>query len=307
MRLYLISLIFLSISLSGQQDTTIYLDDCVNGTLSVPAHFTSGEIALIVAGSGPTDRDGNNPYMKNNSLRMLSTELNQSGIATLRYDKRGIGKSISPNLKEEDLKFDDYVNDVILWIKVLRQDQRFTRLTIIGHSEGAHIGAIAASHGSDKLISLAGPGRPAQEIIIDQLRDRAPILVTESQKIIDKLVVGDTTSTINPFLNSLFRPSVQPYLISWFRHDPVKDIARLTIPILIVQGDKDIQVKEDDARLLHEAQPNSKLLIINGMTHVLKIIAQDDGLSANMATYSDPDAPISKELISQIVSFILNQ
>lgn len=302
--IFSILFILLNYSLNAQVDSSYYLDDFVQGTLSVPDGYNSGEMALIISGSGPTDRDGNNSMMKNNSLKMLSDELNKLGIATMRYDKRAIAQSQQANLKEEELSFDTYIQDAKDWIKKLRGDQRFNSISVIGHSEGSQIGIIAAKGIADRVVSIAGPGSPAQELIINQLKERAPILVDESQRIIDKLVRGDTTKNVNPFLASLFRPSVQPYLISWFQHDPAEGISQLEIPVLIIQGDKDIQVKVEDAEKLKAALPSSTLLVIPNMTHVLKIVGEDAGITENMKTYSDPNMPISKDMVLAIAGFI---
>lgn len=120
--------------------------------------------------------------------------------------------------------------------------------------------------------------------------------------IIDKLVKGETVSDVPSILNSLFRPSVQPYIISWFKYDPQKEIAKLKIPVLIIQGTTDIQVGTDDADRLAKALPKSKLVIIEGMNHILKQAPADRQM--NIQTYTQPDLAIKKELIETIIPFI---
>lgn len=299
-------LIFLSLSLFAQKDESITLITAtgkIEGTLLFPDKEKNIPIALIIAGSGPTDRDGNNPYMKNNSLKMMTEGLSEKGIATLRYDKRGIAKSKDAGLKENDLRFENYIDDVIQWVNLLKKDKRFTKVIIIGHSEGSLIGMIASQQAKvDKFISIAGAGRPASDIIRTQLEGQPSIVLDAALPIIDKLEKGDTISDVPQMLNTLFRPSVQPYIISWFKYDPQIEIAKLKIPILIIQGTTDIQVTVNEAELLKKAGSNTKLEIIEGMNHILKEVEMDR--QKNIQTYSQPDLPLKEGLIEIISEFI---
>jgi pimeloyl-ACP methyl ester carboxylesterase len=276
----------------------------LKGTLTVPADPEKIPVVLIIAGSGPTDRDGNNPVMTNNSLKMLAEGLVENGIASLRFDKRGIAASGSAASKEEDLLFETYVEDVEKWAALLKEDPRFGELIILGHSEGSLIGMIAARRiEADKFISIAGVGRPAADILREQLSGQPPAITAMTGPILDTLEMGQTIDNVNPMLNSLFRPSVQPYLISWFRYKPAEELAKLSCPVLIVQGTTDIQVKLKDAELLAEANPRSEKVVLEGMNHVLKNAPADR--MANLGTYSDPSLPIKEGLIHALVSFIL--
>ncbi len=272
------------------------------GTITTAVSFTKGPVVLIIAGSGPTDRNGNNPRMKNNSLQQLAFALAASGISSLRFDKRGIAESTASMGKEADLRFDDYVNDVSSWINYLKADKRFTKIIVAGHSEGSLIGMIASNGKADKFISIAGAGKPAGELIREQL-DKQPEQVKDiAFPILDSIITGHTVSDVNPMLASLFRPSVQPYLISWFKYNPQTEIAKLKIPVLILQGDHDIQVTKEDAELLSKANKDFKKEIIKNMNHVLKIVADDR--DENIKSYSNPSFPISEALVAQIVSFV---
>ena len=122
---------------------------------------------------------------------------------------------------------------------------------------------------------------------------------------IDSLKNGHTIENVDPAYFALLRPSVQPYLISWFKYDPQVEIKKLIIPIQIVQGDTDIQVRTDDAELLKTAAPEAKLVIINGMNHIFKPSSSDR--QENVATYRDPDFPIMQELVNSITKFILGR
>ena len=275
----------------------------LEGSLLVPKVETGMPVALIIAGSGPTDRDGNNPATKNNSLKMLATQLSNSGIATLRYDKRGIGKSKKAFGKEEDLRFEHYISDAKDWIELLKQDNRFSEIIVIGHSEGSLLGMVASQQGNvDKFISIAGPGLSSDKTLKEQLKSQPPAIQKMSFSIIDKLVQGETVDDINPMLYSFLRPSLQPYLISRFKYDPAIEIAKLNIPILIIQGSKDIQVSEKEANILAKANPKSEMKIIKGMNHIFKE-AESERIK-NISTYNQPELPIKPELVEVITNFI---
>ncbi len=278
----------------------------LSGTLVVPGNPGRVPVALIIAGSGPTDRDGNSAMLpgKNDAYRLLAEGLKAQGIASLRYDKRGIGASAAAGGPEEDLRFGTLVEDAALWIARLRNDFRFTTITVIGHSEGSLIGMLAARAArADAFVSIAGPGRPAGDVIRTQLRaqlkDAALLQVSES--ILTSLEAGRTVPQVPPPLAALFRPSVQPYLISWLTYSPADELARLTVPRLIVQGTTDLQVPVSDAQALKAAAPDAELRIIEGMNHVMKTVT-DPGRQA--ASYVDPGLPLATDLLPAISTFI---
>ena len=268
------------------------------GTLTVPILKGTFPVALIIAGSGPTDRNGNNAQMKNNSLQMLAHELAAQGIASLRYDKRGIGKSASAMISEDQLRFDNYVEDAKAWAAQLKTDSRFRELIIIGHSEGSLIGMLACEQ-ADVFVSLAGAGRPIDVILKEQLAVQLKgkkKLLRAANVGISKLKEGKLVEDSPSELFGLFRPSVQPYMISWMKYDPAVEIWKLKIPIVIIQGSTDLQVKEEDAVILFKAHPlNSRLIIIEDMNHVLKIAPLDR--EKNIETYSNPELPLAEELV----------
>ncbi|MCC2676637.1 MAG: alpha/beta fold family hydrolase [Ramlibacter sp.] len=211
----------------------------LSGTLAWPEGAGPCTAALLIAGSGPTDRDGNNPLLAEpvDSLKRLAQALAGLGIASLRYDKRGIGGSAYPGLSEEALRFDDMVADAVLLAQRLAREPRVEHVVLVGHSEGALIAALAASAAG------ARGELEAQRRVED---------------VPDALVL-------------LFRPSVQPYLMSWFRHDPAAIVGALAEPLLLVHGAGDTQVTADHARWLHDARPDARLRIVEGMDHLLAV------------------------------------
>jgi pimeloyl-ACP methyl ester carboxylesterase len=288
------------------------------GTLLCPLSKRKVAVVLIISGSGPTDRNGNSPLLKgsNDSLKLLAEGLAAQGIASLRYDKRGVGESGREMLsiakttnkmpREEDLRFDAFINDAVLWGQKLRDDKRFSGVTIAGHSEGSLIGMVAARiMQADGFVSVAGAGRPAQQILLEQLKlQLTPELLQQTEGILNQLSVGQTVSSVPPILNVLFRPGIQSYMISWLRYDPAKEIAALTIPALIIQGTTDIQISVEDAKRLATARPTAKLLIIEGMNHILKQVSKDS--EKQVASYSDATLPVMPSLINEISYFISN-
>jgi pimeloyl-ACP methyl ester carboxylesterase len=278
----------------------------VYGTLELPASDGPFPIVVIHSGSGPTDRDGNTPQLpgKNDSLKMLAEAMSAQGIASLRYDKRGIAASAKAGPKEEDLRFESYIDDAVAWGRQLRKDKRFGKLIYLGHSEGALILCVAAQKlPADGYISVSGAGRPAGAILLEQLRPQAPPdVMKQVEQIVDSLNRGKAVANTPAALASLFRPNVQPYLISWFRYDPAAEMGKLTIPSLILQGDVDVQVSIADARLLKAAQHSADLVIVGGMNHVLKSAPADPRQQA--ASYSDPNLPIVPKLVTEVVAFI---
>jgi pimeloyl-ACP methyl ester carboxylesterase len=277
------------------------------GTLTIPDNSKSTPIILIVPGSGPTDRDCNSPLgIQTNAFKMLSEDLATKGISTLRFDKRGIGKSKPAMTSEGELRFETYINDVIAWASLLKSDKRFSSVIILGHSEGSLIGMIAAVQNNVAgFISISGVGKSADKVLQEQLKTKLPPqLVEESNKILDSLKIGKTVSVINQNLIALYRPSVQPYMISWIKYNPATEISKLKIPVLIIQGTTDFQVPVDNSKLLSEAKPDAKLLIIENMNHVLK--DADSDIQKNIATYRNPVLPLKAGLIDGIVDYVKN-
>lgn len=305
------SVLFLSVTnaQNAKQDTfketnvTLKINiDQLYGTLTVPDVTKKCPVALIIAGSGPTDRNGNNPMMKNNSLKMLAEALAKNGIASLRYDKRGIGESKASAPTESVLVFENYTEDAKSWINFLKQDKRFSQLIVIGHSEGSLIGMIAGAK-ANKFISIAGAGESADKLLKEQISSKSNKQIEDMTfPIIDSLKSGNKVNKVDPLLNSLFRPGIQPYLISWFKYDPQTEIKKLTVPVLIIQGNKDLQVNVADAESLSKASKNAELAIVDKMNHILKIIDGDN--KANFESYNNENLPISEELTNKIVSFI---
>jgi pimeloyl-ACP methyl ester carboxylesterase len=277
----------------------------LGGMLTIPHQPISTDTAvLLIAGSGPTDRDGNQALMQNNSLRFLAEGWSEAGFSVLRYDKRGVGASASVSVNEAEIRFTDFVADAVAWGHEL-QAQGYAHLVLAGHSEGALIAALAAQQlsGVIGVLSLSGAGRPAAEVIRSQLMNQPKEVQEWAFPVLDSLVQGKQVPEVSPWLWALFRPSVQPYLISWFAFDPAGELARLEVPVLVTQGDQDLQVTMEDAEMLAQANRSAVLASITGMNHVLKQVTEGD-VQDNWKSYTDPLRPIHPELLQRTLVFL---
>lgn len=280
----------------------------IEGTLyEVPA--TKASVVLIIAGSGPTDRNCNSPAfgMQTDAYKLLAAELARRGVASLRYDKRGVGASVAAMASEKHLRFETYVDDAAALIEQLAADSRFTKVAVAGHSEGSLIGMLAAQGApADAFVSLEGGGRPIEAILREQLKSKlTPELYAKADAIISSLQDDKTVTEIPDDLAVLFRPSVQPYLISWLKYDPAVEIAKLRIPIVVVQGTADVQTTMIDAQALHVAAPSSKLVVVEGMNHVLKRAPDVSSQTAILRGYADPSLPVDHHVTDAIAAAAL--
>ncbi len=275
----------------------------IHGTLDVPSR-TPVPVVLIIPGSGPTDRNGNSSQVRANAYELLAAALAANSIASVRYDKRGVGASAAAMAAERDLRFETYVNDAAAWLRRLRSDGRFSRIVVAGHSEGSLVGMIAVQRGpADGFVSLEGAGRPAAAVLREQLKPKLPpALYAQADGIIAQLDQGHAVAHVPAELVPLFRPSVQPYLISWFRFDPAVEIAKVGPPVTIVQGTADVQVSVADAEALARARPSARLVIVGGMNHVLKYAPDTTSQAAILRGYEDPSLPIDPRAVDAVVS-----
>lgn len=278
----------------------------IHGTLFVPDN-ASRTAVLIIAGSGPTDRNGNSSVtgIATNAYKMLADSLAARGYASLRYDKRGIAASVAAATDESQLTFEAYIDDAAAWAEWLAADERFDRVVLAGHSEGGLIALVAAKR-TDKVVAvvtLAGVGESIDATLRRQLGTQPEPYRSECMRIIDELKAGRTVSDPKPELAALFRPSVQPFLISQMRYEPSNEARTLSQPLLVVQGTTDIQINLNDAIKLSTVNPRTRLAIVSEMNHVLKICASLDQ-QAQMMTYINDTLPLAPTLVATIADFL---
>jgi hypothetical protein len=276
------------------------------GSLVTPSGGKPGPAVLLIAGSGPTDRDGNStvPSVKPANLKLIAEGLAGAGVTSLRYDKRGLGKSAPAMLSETDLRFTTYVDDAVAFARLLKAQPGVSCVILLGHSEGALIAALAAQQVETcGVIEASGIGRPLGVVLREQLKAQnlPPAIMTQIDTALTELEHGRQVANI-PGLESLFRPAIQPYLISQLTVDPRRPLAALKAPALILQGDNDLQVTVGDAQLLKAARPDAQLVILPGVNHVLKAAPTDR--AGNIATYADPERPLAPGVMPAILAFV---
>src|SRR5690606_26344474 len=230
----------------------------IDGTLQVPEITGKLPLAIIIGGSGPTDRNGNQQMVVNNSLKFLAEGLYDNEIATFRYDKRIVKQMKQRTINENNIRFGDFIDDAVAVLEYFKKDKRFSKIYIIGHSQGSLVGMVAAQGGADGFVSIAGAGQEIDDVIVDQLAKQAPGLVDNARTSFDDLRANGVAYNYSPGLASIFRKDIQPFIYSWMQYDPKVEIAKLNIPILIINGDKDTQVQVSEAELLKNAKPDAE-------------------------------------------------
>ncbi|MDY0871391.1 alpha/beta hydrolase [Dongia rigui] len=285
----------------------------LGGVLVAVPDAAARPIALILPGSGPTDRDGNNPLgIQAAPYRLLAHALGNRGISSVRIDKRGLFSSAGATADANAVTIADYVDDAGVWLNRIGQVTDAKDIWLIGHSEGGLI-ALATALACRRitgLILLATPGRRLGAILRSQLMANPAnaALLDQAMQAIDALERGvhvDDT-TLHPALMPLFRGEVQSFLIDALSYDPIDLLRRVAVPVLVLQGDKDLQVDTEDACLLAAARPGVDVLIPPGVNHVLKTVTTDDR-AANLAAYGDPNLPLSPAIADAISDYINNR
>ncbi|OYY13266.1 MAG: hypothetical protein B7Y70_02755 [Rhizobiales bacterium 35-68-8] len=269
-----------------------------NGPRTAPA-------VLLIAGSGPTDRNGNGPAIATDLYRQLALGLAGAGYRVLRYDKRGVGASAALVRREEDLRFNHYVEDAALALASLRARSDTDAVFLAGHSEGASVAIrTAAQSPVDGLVLMAGPGRRLDAILADQFRamNLPDAMLGRALAILSTVAAGGHVPDVPKALRMAFRPSVQPFLASECAVDPAAELARLNTPTLLLQGTRDLQVGAQDLDALARGRPDAQIVQLSGANHVFKFAPSER--SGNFALYRDPRIPLHPDMLPSLVRFI---
>ncbi len=279
----------------------------LHGAFLVPDGWGGGPAVLMIPGSGNVNRDAASPAagFNGNDLRLLAQGLENAGIASLRIDKRCIGESALACPGEAKLTFESYVADAVAWARYLQSQPGVTCVVLLGHSEGALVAAMAADRlRTCGLVSISGAGRPLDQVIEEQIRNSGAgaTVMAKVAEIDAELRAGRQVANVPPVLMSLYRPSVQPFVISEYAISPTAAIAAVRAPVLILQGTTDLQVSVTDAQALADAHPGSRLVLLDGVNHVLKAAPADRG--ANFATYADAGLPLAPGVLEPILAFV---
>lgn len=301
----LIFLLFLSVAVVAQDATVtseeIQVTPYVEGTLLRPLHIEKPPLVIMLQGSGPTDRNGNQAFMKNDSFKKLANELGKNGIASFRFDKR-ISRMSEMGIREEDMRFDDFIKDAADVISHFKDSPGFGDLVVLGHSQGSLVGMVAAKDKADGFISIAGAAQPIDSIITQQVVQQLPQLEESVKQTFAEMREKGSSTNYNPVLESIFRPSVQPFVLSWMKYNPQEEASKLEMPVLLITGTKDLQVEQKEAEKLSAANPEAELVILENMNHVFRKIEGSD--LENSKSYNEPGLPLHPELTPAIVDFI---
>lgn len=298
-------LIFFQLAIAQElkyAEEDLKISQAIEGTLTTPVSKEAESLVIFIQGSGPTDRNGNQPMMKNDGMRKIAYQLAENGIASFRFDKR-IFKMDELKIKEKDLRFDDFVLDVKDILKYFEEKDKFDNLILAGHSQGSLVGILASQEMADGFISLAGAGQPIDNIIVEQVHKMAPPLAENARTAFNEIRETGQTTTYSPMLESMFKPSIQPFMHSWMKYNPSEEIAKLDIPVLIINGSEDIQVETKEAELLKNASDDAQLVIIDNMNHIFRKIESKDRL-VNTKSYNEPNQPLHPDLIPVITEFV---
>jgi hypothetical protein len=268
------------------------------GTLTYSQENTP--LIIWVHGSGPIDRNGNQPAQNVNAnyIKQFRDAVNTKNIAFFSYDKRTANKENSAFLK--DTKIMDFASDAQAAVNHFKNKKIFSEIILIGHSQGSLV-AMFASKNVTKYISIAGAGETIDKILVQQISKNNPTLGEAARQQFDTLRMKGKIEVVHPFLISLFAKPMQSFWSAWMSLNPLEEIKKLTVPVLIIHGNKDLQVNIENAKALHTANLKSKLVIIKNMNHVLKDIQKEED---NLSSYYSSAFPISEKLIETIVSFV---
>lgn len=309
MKKHLVIFLLFIFSTSVAQEATytskeVTISKHINGTLLTSIDANKPDLAILIAGYGPTDRDGNQNFLKTNNIKKLAIGLTKNGIATFRYDKR-IVKQIRQNNVDKNLSFDDFVADAIDVLDYFKNLNQYNKIYIVGHDQGSLIGMLAAKDKADGFISIAGAGQTIDSVIIEQIEKTAPQFTADTKRIFNILKSGKTTTDYPVALSSIFNIETQRFFMSWMKHNPVDIISTLNVPTLIINGTKDLQVSEAEALLLKEAAKDASIQIIKNMNHVMVTITGDD--LENSKSYNESQRPLADGLLEKIISFITSK
>jgi dienelactone hydrolase len=279
------------------------------GTLALPSDAGRAKLpaVLLIQGSGPTDRNGNQrPNIATDLEKQLAEALARVGIASLRLDKRGMHANAADMPKDlaaatAFFTWDNTVEDAIAawrWLEA-RPDIDSGRIAIFGHSEGGLAALVAAERLAQRgrapaaLVLAATPGRPLGDVIDDQLRQllkrqgassrvAATVLAANDGILAWIRKTGEVPARVPNELRALYPPYIGPFLAPLLRLDPAELAKRYAGPVLVVQGAEDIQISAErdagalDAALGERPKDDHETIVAPSVSHNLKPVARPD-------------------------------
>lgn len=303
----MLSLLFISFTNFAQEKeynaAQVRINRFIDGTLTTPYSENDKSVPLVIfiMDSGAINRDGNDQMNRNDAFKILSKDLAKQGIASYRFDKR-LFQIDRFGIKEHEITFDHFVQDTKDIIRYFQDFGNYTKIILAGHGQGALIGLLAAQESSvDGYISIAGNAQAIDQIVIQQLQKQAPGLDKSAAIAFSDLKEKGRAMNYDPALESIFGYKLQPFIKSWLKYTPMEEIKKLDIPILIIQGSKDLQVETSEAERLKEASKNATLKIIDNMNHIMREIK--GGRIENHKSYNEHWLSIMPDFVSTIINF----
>jgi hypothetical protein len=298
-----LALLSLGLAVTASAEETRIRVGAIDAVLTVPPDVEHPPVALLIAGSGSTDHDGNGPQIKPATLKKLSEQLVARKIATLRYDKRGAGGWKPEFGRPEDFRFKDYVDDATALVNYLRSGGKFSRIVLVGHSEGGLVAILTARRVPvDRLVLLVTAARRQGDLVKAQLEKQqlAPDVLKPIETAIDAIMAGQIVDP--PPRGLSIAPSMQPGIASAFTEDPIDPLKLIDAPTLIIGGGRDRQVARLDFAALSAASPVAKTLWLPDMNHVLNDVTDD---ADDLAAYNQPERALDATLVDTVADFIL--
>jgi len=300
-----VALLVTVFAMSASAEETKLSVGAIDAVLTTPAQVERPPVALLIAGSGPTDRDGNGPQITPATLKKLSDALVARGIATLRYDKRGAGGWKKEFGRPDDFRFKDFVDDATALVAHLRDSGKFSRVVVIGHSEGGLVAILAAQRTAvDRLVLLATASRRQGDLLKEQLAQQMrPATMAPVTEFIDAMMESRIVDPVPPGVPPQFAytPAMQPGIASALVADPLPPLKSLDLPIVIAAGGRDRQVPRQDFDTLAAAAPSAETLWLPEMNHVLNDVRND---ADDLAAYNQPERALNAKLVEVIATFL---
>lgn len=272
----------------------------IEGTLATPYSDDKVPLVIFIMDAGAINREGNDRMSKNDAFKLLATQLAKQGVASYRYDKR-LFKIDAFGIRENEISIDHFIEDAAAIVSYFQKNGNYTKIIIAGHGQGSLVGMMAAKNNVDGFISIAGNAQSIDQIVVQQLEKQAPGLDKSAAVAFSDLKEKGRAMDYDPALESIFGYQLQPFMKSWLKYTPSEEIKNLDIPILILQGDKDLQVEVSEAEKLKEAAPNAEYVLIENMNHILREIK--GSRLENHKSYNEYWLEIMPEVITTIASF----
>ncbi len=279
-------------------------DGYIYGNILEPRENKNDTIVIITAGSGPTDRDGNSPFLdgRNDSLKYLAYRLKDKGIASFRYDQRSSGKSYK-SLTDKNIEFDYLVDDLVECIRYVKETKDFNNIYLIGHSQGALISVLAAQQEKvDGVVTIAGALRTIDKILVEQFERQGTELANILKEELKKIKAGKESSAENKEIKQLLSGENGEFVRRWMEYDPAAEIKKLDTHVYFIYGTSDLQVKPVEVNYLGDTIKNNNIKILKDMNHVLKVSPEDE--KENFKRYSFPNYSLHPDLVISIEEFI---